>query len=246
MKKIIKKTLVSFMIFLFSLAPISPQVLWNFSQAEDTISLSGDYENDLVISDRLTVIKKGATLNIKNGADIIFTERNSQLSVEGNLIIEGTKINPSIVKGSSEQGGFAISVKTGADVYIKDAQIIKGGYSLALVNGLANKVLASARTYHGAVDVWGGKTNIEYTTFEDNQSAVIAEHISDPNYSLKVNYSKFIDNDFDVEALNGEDFTNNYWDNFQNDKDVCNATKSVADCLPNSYGNFKINPWQED
>jgi len=239
MKKMIRRGLVSFLIFIFSLAPISSNVLLlNISHVE-AINIE---DVDLGNIKEKVVIPAGTKFIIEAGTLINFARERVSMEVEGELEINGTKDEPVIIK-SSTYDYFAIITKPGSKVSIKNAEIIGGGFGMHLMKGVFNSAMASSNV--GAIDVNGGDINISDTTFRDNEYAIITHNIS--GGSVKVNYSKFINNNFDVEDYSQSDFTNNYWSNIKKTT-ACANNHSVGDCF-NYYiasGNFNIYPWQED
>ncbi|MGW8184821.1 MAG: lipase/acyltransferase domain-containing protein [Candidatus Moraniibacteriota bacterium] len=254
MKRTIKRTLVSFLIFVFSLTPVSPQALLNFSQAIDaggtipTYKEWNESDNDINITENIT-IPKGHTLVINEGVKVNFSKKYLNIIVEGTLEIKGTAEKPVELKSNLEkkEEGFYIGTQVGSTVNIKNAKISGGGSEAFLVKGFTDKALAA--NYKGALQVDGGTVSVEDSTFENNLYAVLVKDRLIG--SVKVNYSKFKNNDFDVEDNNGSDFTNNYWDNLDESSDSdsdesCGMVKTVRRCLSKSYGNFLIYPWQED
>jgi hypothetical protein len=254
MKRIIKRTLVSFLIFVFSLMPISPRAFLNFSQAIDAGGTIPAYmewnesDSDINITENI-IIPKGHTLVINEGVKVNFSNKYLNVIVRGTLEIRGTAEKPVELKSGflKKEEGFYIGTQAGSVVNIKNAIISGGGSKAFLVKGFIDR--AGAANYKGALQVDGGTISVEYSTFENNLYAVLVK--DELSGSIKVNYSKFKNNDFDVEDNNGSDFTNNYWDNLDelsdSDSDEsCGWVKTVDRCLSKSYGNFLIHPWQED
>ncbi|MDX9913955.1 MAG: hypothetical protein RBS77_05240, partial [Candidatus Moranbacteria bacterium] len=233
MKRTIKRTLVSFLIFVFSLAPVSPQALLNIdiSHAKaispEDATLSNITEDILIPVGKKFVIEAGSLLN--------FNEYHVKIIVEGELQINGTKEDPVIIKRIN-RGSFSIETKPGSKLSINNAHISGGGYIPSSVRGFTQKALAS-EFYAGAIQNGGGDIVIKNTTFENNQIAFVSED----NYvgSLNVNGCKFIGNIYtDVSDYNSKsNFQFNYWKVYSNTT-ACINNPSVENCLPLSSGNF--------
>ncbi|HBR79943.1 MAG TPA: hypothetical protein DEA46_05940, partial [Candidatus Moranbacteria bacterium] len=110
MKKIIKRASVSFLIVVFSLAPISPQSFTNFQQVQfaqatdiKDVDLNNIVENVLIPHGTKFVIEKGTTLN--------FNDQYLDFVVEGELEINGTKDEPVVIKRSNYMNSFSIITK---------------------------------------------------------------------------------------------------------------------------------------
>jgi pimeloyl-ACP methyl ester carboxylesterase len=245
MKKPIKRLVSLFLIFVFSLAPVSPSAFFHFNVSVAAEVISG--ANPTIWNEPREIkgfirIESGSKLILKENADLTFTGEYGGILVFGELDIEGTE-SDKVVVGKSGEANFFIDVEPEAVVNIKDAKIIGGGYDVFLVGGVVKNAIASD-AHVGALTVSGGKVVVEDTTFENNQYAILANRI--PKDSLKVNYSKFIGNNVDVEDGSGSDFKLNYWDDLSDDDESCQNNRTVENCLPKSSGNFRISPWQKD
>lgn len=239
MKKMVRKGLVSLLIFVFSLAPISPDAFFmNISHVRAINIEDVDLGN---IKERI-IVPRGTKFVIEAGTLVNFANERANMEVEGELEINGTKDNPVIVK-STTFDYYSIITRPGSKVSIKNAEIIGGGFGLVLAEGIFNSAMASGNV--GAIDINGGNVNISDTTFRDNEYAIITHDNSGGN--VKVNYSKFINNKFDVEDYNQSDFTNNYWSNIRKTTNCAN-NHSIGSCFYSyrALGNFNFYPWQED
>jgi len=237
MKNAVKKVGVIFLILSFVFTPISFQ-LDNLSLNKETSASElediniGDIKDDIVIDEDENFV-------VEAGGEMIFTQDYITVDVYGKLEIKGTKNNP--VKIKTTKNNFAIITHPGAELIMENVEIEKGGYQSFLMNNFFNSAVAA--NYMGAVHFEGGNVDIKGTTFKDCSNAVTSK--KGVTGELKVNYSKFLNNEYDVEDENGADFTNNYWDDL-NSGETCLNNKNVISCLPNSWGNFKIYPWQTD
>jgi len=244
MKNIFKRVLVFLLIFSFSVAPISPSLpLLNISQAANIKIESLEpviWDTDKSI-DGWVRIMPDSKLIIKEGADINFTAEYGGITVMGELVIEGSKDNPTTLTKSTDCN-FYVGVEEGASATIKNAEIIGGGYDVYLSKGISNRALAGEKI--GAIDVNGGNVRIEDITFENSTYAVVVN--DNLNGDVQINYSKFKNNNFDVIDYNQSDFRYNYWDSFVNDMDFCMSNQSVKNCLTNSEGDFDFSSWQEN
>ena len=245
MFKTIRKIVVLFLILSSVLLPVSP-TSWsiNFSRAEN-ITID-DQENPTVwdedqFIDGCIMISEGAELIIKNGADVTFTGKLGGIEIEGKLTIEGNRNNKTVISGND----FSVRACYGSQVNMDYVEIKGGGFDVYLVQSFFKKAYAGEKI--GALDISGGRVEVKHTTFRDNFNAVINrdEPRDDFRGSLKINYSKFIDNDFDVEDHVGSDFTNNYWDTLSDDRQACKDEPNSSNCLPKIEGEFEIYPWQE-
>ena len=237
MKKTVKKIGVLFLVGSFVFTPVSFQ-FDNLSINKEVGAANleniniGDIREDIVINENENFI-------VESGGEIIFTQDYITIDVYGRLEIKGTQSNP--VKIKTIKSNFAIITHPGSEVIIDNVEIEKGGYQSFLMNNFFSSAIAA--NYMGAVHFEGGNVNIKGTTFKNCSNAVTSEE--GVAGELKVNYSKFINNEYDVEDENGSDFTNNYWDDL-NSSETCQNNKNVSSCLSNSWGNFKIDPWQTD
>ncbi|NLC31129.1 MAG: hypothetical protein GX765_03715 [Candidatus Moranbacteria bacterium] len=237
MKKTVKKIGVLFLVWSFVFTPVSFQ-FDNLSINKEVGAANleniniGDIREDIVINENENFI-------VESSGEIIFTQDYITIDVYGRLEIKGTQSNP--VKIKTIKSNFAIITHPGSEVIIDNVEIEKGGYQSFLMNNFFSSAIAA--NYMGAVHFEGGNVNIKGTTFKNCSNAVTSEE--GVAGELKVNYSKFINNEYDVEDENGSDFTNNYWDDL-NSSETCQNNKNVSSCLSNSWGNFKIDPWQTD
>ena len=237
MKNTAKKVGVLFLIWSFVFTPVSFQ-LDNLSLSKETSASElgdiniGDIKDDIVIDEDENFV-------VEAGGEMIFNQAYITIDVYGKLEFKGTKSNP--IKIRTTKSNFAFITHPGAEVIMENVEIEKGGYQSFLMNSFFNTAMAA--NYKGAIHFEGGKVNIKGVTFKDCSNAVTSK--KGVGGELNVNYSKFIDNEYDVEDENGADFTNNYWDDL-NSSETCLNNKNVISCLPNSWGNFKIYPWQTD
>ena len=133
---------------------------------------------------------------MESGGEIIFTQDYITIDVYGRLEIKGTQSNP--VKIKTIKSNFAIITHPGSEVIIDNVEIEKGGYQSFLMNNFFSSAIAA--NYMGAVHFEGGNVNIKGTTFKNCSNAVTSEE--GVAGELKVNYSKFINNEYDVEDEN--------------------------------------------
>lgn len=146
-------------------------------------------------------------LVIKSGAEVNFLERELSISVLGSLRIEGTGKHPVRIGTdlSKNKGGFSIKVFDDADITIRNAEIYGGGSMAFQVLRWVNKTMAAE--YFGAIQAYGGTVDIKNVTFKKNVVAIVSKI-----FNIRVNQSRFIDNDFDVYAPNlSKDFRYNWW-----------------------------------
>jgi len=240
MSKTIKKIVVLFLIFSAIILPVSPNS-WSFNFVQAGNIEIDDQDNPTVwdqdqFIDEKIIINEGAELIIKDGVDITFTGEYGGISIAGKLTIEGNRKNKTVISGKN----FSIMSYDKSQVNISYAEIVGGGYDVYMVQSFFKKAYAGIKV--GVLNIVGGKTEIDHTTFKNNLY-VITNH-TNSDESLKINYSKFIDNDFDVIDDNQSDLTKNYWDDLSG-SDTCKENQNVSSCLSKSEGAFEIYPWQE-
>lgn len=237
--KAIRLFFVSFLALAFVLSPVSFSNIAVLSQAVETEEITGYQEwNQSRTIDRNVVVNPGATLVIGKGIEISFTNPALEMQVEGNLFIQGTVKEPVGIKGDPSNGGFSITAETGSSITIRNAEIVNGGSEAFLIGKLNT---ATAANYKAAIQVNGGNVDIQNTTFRSNLYAMI---VSSSTADVRVNRSRFIDNDFDVEAEGtGADFRYNWWGSPDGPKETCydyvsNGTTHHYCYYEKIYGDF--------
>lgn len=192
--------------FLFACSPVSLSSLAVLSQSAGVEEITGYQEwNESRTIDKNVIVNPGATLVIGKGVEIVFTSPWIGMEVEGNLLVRGTVKEPTVIRSDTIENGFTITAEMGSMVAIRNAEIRNGGAQAFLI-GKTNTALAAS--YSGAIQVEGGTVDIQNTTFRNNLYAVI---VSSSTADVRVNRSRFIDNDFDVETEGHADFRYNWW-----------------------------------
>jgi hypothetical protein len=204
-----------FAVFLVSFvsifAPVSISGFINpFSQGASIEEISGyqEWNTDRTI-DKNIIVNPGATLVIGKGVKIDFVQPRLSLSVNGNLYVKGTLNEPVYIGSSLPDGGF-FSVRSfaGSSVMMRNAVVDKGGLvAQPIGQGLVNRALA-ATIYIGSLHVTGGKVDVQNVTFKNSQVAV---YVTNSVADVRINRSRFIDNELDVHAAPGDDFRYNWW-----------------------------------
>jgi len=222
MQKISKKFGVIFLIFVFTLSPLSGSNIFKISQAVAAQDITGYQEwNQNVNVDGSFHVSAGATLVIGKGVVVNFINPWSGIYVEGNLIVKGTVKEPVTIKSDlTGKANFYIEAETGSNVSIHNAKIINGGLDAQIIgdSGIVNTAMASS--YKGAVQINGGKVDVQNTTFEKNSYAVIVDSLAKAEVS--VNRSRFVENGFDVEAETGiANFQYNWWGSVNGPAQTC-------------------------
>jgi len=92
------------------------------------------------VIDQLVAINPGVTLMIERGATIIFKE-NSQIFVAGLLQVEGTKKEPIIFKGETENAQYSMQVVSGGIITMENAEVYGGG------NGSGAVIISENNTF---------------------------------------------------------------------------------------------------
>jgi len=135
---------------------------------------------------------------------------------------------------------FAIVTEPGSIVSISNANIVNGGYTSFQVKELTNTATASG--YKGALQVDGGSVKVRNTTFKNSSNAVL---VSTDAADVHINYSKFIDNGFDVDAPSGTDFKYNWWSLATGPQQYCGLDgNGQSFCYYEKiYGDFDFSNW---
>lgn len=210
-------------------SPISISGFINpFSQGASIEEISGyqEWNADRTI-DKNIVVKTGATLVIGKGVKIDFAQPSLSLSINGNLYVKGTLNDPVYIGSSLPSGGFfSIQSYAGSNVMMRNATIDNGGSVAYLIGrGMVNKV--SAAVYSGSIHVVGGKVDIQNVTFKNNKVAV---YVTNASADLRVNRSRFVDNEFDVHAASGDDFRYNWWGDPSGPQETCYGEGAYRSC----------------
>lgn len=218
--KTIRALRAFFFIFIFLFSPVSFSGSIVQSQNIDVEEIIGYQEwNQSRIIDKNVIVGPGATLVIGKGVEINFTNPLIEIQVEGNLFIKGTVKEPTFIKTDLTQGGFSIIAQPGSHMTIRNAEIFQGGSIAYIIGSIINRV--SASSYKGAIQINGGNTDIQNTTFRNNAYAII---VDSSDAIVRVNRSRFIDNNFDVEAVrNASDFQYNWWGNIDGPQQNCST-----------------------
>lgn len=197
-----------FLVLAFVLSPVSFSSITTLSQAVSVEEITGYQEwNQSRTIDKNVIVKPGATLVIGKGVEITFVNPWIGIQVDGNLFINGTVKEPTIIKSNSVDGSFSITAEAGSNVNIRNTEISNGGSEVFMVQRKFNT--ATAGSYKGVIQINGGNVDIENTTFRDNQYAVV---VMSSSAKVRVNRSRFIDNGYDVwSAYNNADFRYNWW-----------------------------------
>ena len=224
------------LVLLLVFSPVSPKGLIPFSNASDIEEIS-DYqewtENQNL--DRSVLVKAGATLVIGKGVRVNFSEPGLEIKVYGNLYVRGTLNDPVYIGSDLPTGGFfSVSSFPGSNVMMRNAEMSGGGSIAYMVQGPLNTV--SAATYRGALHISGGKADIQNVTFKHNKQAVF---VSVASADVRVNRSRFIENEMDVYALAGDDFRYNWWGVPDGPRQICETYGSSSYCYYETIdGNF--------
>lgn len=210
-------------IFLFvcvsAFSPISFSNIAAVSQSVSVEEITGYQEwNQSRTIDKNVIVRPGATLVIGKGVTLDITSQVVIFRVEGSFFVKGTVKDPVVIQSISGQGSFFIETATNSKTMIRNAEIANGGTQAFLVKK-PHKNVAFAANYQGAIQVNGGNVDIQNTTFRNNLYAVI---VSSSTANVRVNRSRFIDNDFDVEANGGNtDFQYNWWGTSDGPQQTC-------------------------
>lgn len=218
------------------LAPIPIQIPL-FSQAADVEEITGSQEwTGKHIIDKNVIVKPGATLVISKGAELVFSGQSLNLQVQGNLFVKGTvKERVSIGRGT-DTSSFSISAETGSRVMIRNTDISNGGTAAFIIAKETSQIAQAAASYRGAIQVNGGTVDIQNATFEQNPYAII---VSSQIAQVWVNRSRFVNNEFDVEAWSGDDFRYNWWGSPDGPRQTCYTYKGKQYCYYETIdGNF--------
>ena len=152
------------------------------------------------------VVRAGGTLVIGKGVKIKFANLGLKIDVFGTLSVRGTAKEPATITSEQVPGYFTIIAERDSEMNMRNAKIIGGGYSLHFAKNFSNTAIAA--NTQGAIQINGGNVDIQNTTFEDNDYAVIVSGTA----TVRVNRSRFIDNGFDVkDEINNSDFKYNWW-----------------------------------
>jgi pimeloyl-ACP methyl ester carboxylesterase len=215
MKQISKKLAVAFLIFIFTLAPISPLSFIARSQVVDGSEHITGYQ-EWAVNRTITnpiYVDAGATLVIKKGVTITFD--GGTLIVAGNLSLKGTVKENIVFKKSGNILGYSISVGSTGKLTMRNVDFSGGGANsgggLARMNSsLINTAVASSAT---GINVDSGVLDVQGCNFHDN-NAVFSIIDSSPD-KIKVSLSKFENNSQDVFYDNGNgsqaNFQYNWW-----------------------------------
>jgi pimeloyl-ACP methyl ester carboxylesterase len=239
MKRINRQLFVAFLIFTFTISPLSFSNITELLRVDASQDITGyqEWNQDLAIDSNVTVLA-GATLVINKGVHISFTQKWLNLNVYGTLIIKGTPSAPVTLSGV-DKDNFAIITRQDSTTIISNANIVNGGYTAFQVKALTNTATASG--YKGALQVDGGNVKVRNTIFKNSSNAVL---VSTDVANVHINYSKFIDNGFDVDAPNGTDFKYNWWGQSTGPIQICNTYPSGEQCYYEKiYGDFDFSNW---
>jgi pimeloyl-ACP methyl ester carboxylesterase len=223
------------LVFVFIFSPVSFSSIIALSQTVSIEEITGYQEwNQSRTIDKNVVVKTGATLVIGKGVEINFTQPWIGIQVKGNLLIQGTVKEPTVIKSSSPTGGFSLIAEANSSVTIRNAEISSGG-SEAFIVGMMNTALAGS--YKGAVQVNGGSVDIQNTTFRNNLYAVV---VASSSANVRVNRSRFIENNFDVESYDiNDDFRYNWWGTASGPTQTCYGSGKTYTCYYDKIdGNF--------
>jgi len=231
-------------ICVFVFFPISFPTIIAQSQGVNVEEIT-DYQewNESRIIDKDVIIRSGATLVIGKGVEINFVTPWIGIIVEGNFLVKGTLKEPVVIKSDLVTGSFSITTTASSNVMIRNAEISNGGSAAYLVRGVMNKV--SANSYRGSLEIDGGEIDVQNTTFKNNLYAVI---VNSSDAIIRVNRSRFIDNNFDVE-VNGNgnsnvDFQYNWWGNINGPEETCFVYNNKQQCYYEKiYGAFNFSNW---
>lgn len=232
--KTIRIICVFLLVLVFIFSPFSFSNIYALSQSADTEIITGNQEwSQSRPIDTDVIIKPGATLIINNGVEINFTNPWTKLYVEGSLFVKGTVKNPVTIKSDLANGSFSIVAEPDSNVNIRNAKIINGGSQAFIIGQNIN--VASAASYAGAVQINGGSVDIQNTTFENNLYAIVAFGV----HHTRVNRSRFINNNFDVEDESVSDFRFNWWGYPEGPRKNCYDYAGTQYCdFEKIYGNL--------
>lgn len=218
-----KKIFVSILIFIISLAPISPL---NFIVRSQTIDEYGyehitDYQewaSDRIITNPI-IIDSGATLVIKKGAIITFNE--GTFDVLGSLIAEGTIKENVEFRKADGASKYSIGVD-GGKLIMRNVDMSGAGMSVQMAR--SNSIINTANAfYQGGLQINGGILDVEGCNFHDNDVAMFIGDVDSNN--IKVNRSKFENNAVLDVAYGGygntPNFQYNWWGKADGPSKIC-------------------------
>ncbi len=196
------------LVIVLVLAPVPIQIPL-FSQAADVEEITG-YQvwTGRHIVDKHVIVKPGATLVIDKGAEIIFSGQFLSFRVEGSLFVKGTEKERVRIECDASTSSFSISAEVGSHLTVQNADISDGGTLLYIIAEESLVRVAQAENYRGAIQVNGGVIDVQDVTFRQNPYAIT---VASSAAQVRVNRSRFIDNEFDVAAWPGDDFRYNWW-----------------------------------
>ncbi|HBR71961.1 MAG TPA: hypothetical protein DEA27_04160, partial [Candidatus Moranbacteria bacterium] len=215
MKKRIKSASI-WLIFLLSIVPFSFSGWFTFSQGAEYEEIDGyqEWTENRIVDGEIN-INPEATLVIKKGVKITF-EGRAGINAQGKLIVKGTVKEPVVFQKGSEGSEYSISIDSGGEAKISNADISGGGAAPGILmyndKFFANTAKAASE---GAIYVYrNGRLEIESSNLHNNITAIYVEKSSVFN-PVKVNRSKFINNaDYDVvcsNCISDTDFKYNWW-----------------------------------
>ncbi len=183
------------------------------------------WPEDTLVSDNI-VVPYGATLVIKKGVTVSFTNHASIIIYGGELIVGGTVKDPVKFKAADSTGvGYSIFASNQGKITMRNADIRDGGANIAQVyekNRFTNQAFAAE--YKGALQIDNGKLEVQSSNFHDNANAISIKNSSASN--IRVNRSRFSDNfNYNVVSSfysgNLPDFKFNWWGRPDGPQPVC-------------------------
>ncbi len=232
-------------VFASTLSPISSSGLVSVLNATETEEISeSQIWSGEKNREKSVVVSPGATLVIEKGTQVRFTQPGLVIEVHGSLLIEGTLNDPVSLGSDIPTGGrFSIQSFPGSQVMIRSAEISNGGSIAYLSQGIMKTAFAAS--YQGALHISGGRVDIQNVTFRQNRQAVF---VSERAAEVRVNRSRFLENDMDVFAPSGDDFRYNWWGSPEGPRQTCEEYDGTPSCYYETIdGDFdRSNPLQQE
>jgi len=209
-----KKIIVFLIVLSFVFSPVSFSNLLIFTQASDYEEIEGYQEwTENKVIDGWIDITQEATLVIKKGVTITFN--SGGMAISGKVIVNGTKSNPVIFK-KGDGFNYAIYINESGSLAMENTDMSGSGLGSHVVYNpmIMNTVFATSIT--GGINIQGGSFSAQECNFHNNLAPVVIGDEEQKLNQIRVNRSKFVDNDnFDVYYLGSDgnqlNFQYNWW-----------------------------------
>jgi pimeloyl-ACP methyl ester carboxylesterase len=205
----------------------------------DEIIITGTEEwlGDRIFDNKIVAVMPGAELKI--GAGVKVSLKNSFFAVAGKLIAEGTAQNPIIFKALEDSDNQGFIIYSGLDSEgIQGDEIIMHHVDISGGNGAGE---------FGVLTVGNAKLEMKESSMHNNGVAIsVAGNM--PEEKL-VNHTKFFDNEIDVMGLCMRE---NIFPNFQYNwwgpaglitEEYCDGENVCWEMYKNIYGYASVRPW---